>query len=469
MSSASEPAPASGTPAQLRFLGGTAGALAPLALFLAGVSWLGLSGAPDETGFWPILLIALTLGLLLARDKEAYGDAVVEGMSRPIVMTMVLAWLLAGVLGTLLRESGMVEALIWGARRFGVEGGGYVAVTFLVAAFFSTATGTSLGTLLVCLPLLYPVGPELGAKPTFVLGAILGGATFGDNVSPISDTTIASAGTQGADLAGVVRSRLRYALPAAGLALAVALLGGGSPTPVLPPPQSASAQVSLSGVSMLAAPVVVLALLLRRRGLFASLAYGVLAATGLGLASGTFQPSDLIAIDANAFSARGLLLDGMRRAVGISIFTVLLMGLVGGVESAGLLDRLVAQARERARGPRSAEAWIFASVSGAVLLTTHSVVAILAVGRLTREAGSSFGLGPYRRANLLDVTVCTYPFLLPFFIPTILASALTAGLDPAPRLSPLQAGLYNAHSWALLTVIVLAIITGWGRDDEAHL
>jgi Na+/H+ antiporter NhaC len=97
------------------------------------------------------------------------------------------------------------------------------------------------------------------------------------------------------------------------------------------------------------------------------------------------------------------------------------------------------------------------------------VVAILAVGRLTREAGSSFGLGPYRRANLLDVTVCTYPFLLPFFIPTILASALTAGLDPAPRLSPLQAGLYNAHSWALLTVIVLAIITGWGRDDEAHL
>ncbi|HSM61086.1 MAG TPA: hypothetical protein VK849_09830, partial [Longimicrobiales bacterium] len=132
----------------LGFRGGTAGALAPLALFLAGVSWLGLSGAPDETGFWPVLLGALTLGVLLARDKEAYADAVVAGMSRPIVMVMVLAWLLAGVLGTLFRESGMVEGLIWAARTAGVGGGGYTAVAFLVAAFFSTATGTSLGTLL---------------------------------------------------------------------------------------------------------------------------------------------------------------------------------------------------------------------------------------------------------------------------------------------------------------------------------
>ncbi len=62
------------TPA-LDFRGGAAGALAPFLLFLAGVGWLGLSGAPDETGFWPVLLAALTLGLLLARDKRAYSEA----------------------------------------------------------------------------------------------------------------------------------------------------------------------------------------------------------------------------------------------------------------------------------------------------------------------------------------------------------------------------------------------------------
>jgi len=449
----------------LRFRGGTVGALAPLALFLAGVSWLGLSGAPDETGFWPVLLGALTLGLLLARDKEEYTDAVVAGMARPLVMVMILAWILAGVLGTLLRESGMVETLVWAARSAGVAGGGYVAMAFLVSAVFSTATGTSLGTLLVCTPLLYPVGPALGADPAFLLGAILGGATFGDNVSPISDTTIASAGTQGADLAGVVRSRMRYALPAAAVSLvAAAFLGGGGGGAL--EPQAAGGAPPAVGALMLLVPVAVLTLLLRRRGLMESLMAGVLLAVALGLAFGAFTPSHLLGIDRDNFIATGLLLDGMRRAVGISVFTLLLMGLVGGIEASGLMDRLLAVARARATGPRSAEGWIFSTVSAAVILTTHAVVAILAVGPLAKEAGASFGLGPYRRANLLDVTVCTYPFLFPFFIPTILASALTGGFDGAPRLSPWSAGLHNVHSWALLAVIVLAIATGWGREDR---
>lgn len=458
-----DPAVASPATPVLRYRGGTPGALAPLALFLAGVSWLGLSGAPDETGFWPVLLGALTLGLALARDKEGYAEAVVAGMSRPLVMVMILAWILAGVLGTLLRESGLVQALVWGAEAAGVAGGGYVAAAFLIAAVFSTSTGTSLGTLLVCTPLLYPVGPALGADPAFLLGAILGGATFGDNVSPISDTTIASAGTQDADLAGVVRSRMRYALPAAAVALAAAAALGGSGAGV---ESGASSPFPAAGALMLVVPATVLALLLRRRGLMESLMAGVVLAALLGLATGAWSAGDLLGIDHENFVARGLLLDGMRRAVGISIFTLLLMGLVGGIEASGLLDRVLETARREATGARSAETWIFAAVSAAVVLTTHSVVAILAVGRLTREAGTSFGLGPYRRANLLDVTVCTYPFLLPFFIPTILASALTGGLEGVPRLSPWAAGLHNAHSWALLVVIVLAIATGWGREDR---
>jgi Na+/H+ antiporter NhaC len=461
----SAPVPASGP---LRFRGGTAGAVAPLALFLAGVSWLGLSGAPDEMGFWPVLLGALTLGVLLARDKEAYAEAVVGGMSRRLVMVMVLAWMLAGALATLLGASGMVDALVWAARAGGLAGGGYVAVAFLVAAVFSTATGTSLGTLLVCMPLLYPVGPSLGADPAFLAGALLGGATFGDNVSPISDTTIASAGTQGADLAGVVRSRLRYALPAAAVALLAGLVLGAGPTPGVAAGSVGDAAPSptVAAWAMLTVPAFVLSLLLAKRPLLEALLYGILAAALLGLVLGAFVPGDLLGIDRANFVATGLLLDGMRRAVGISVFTLLLMGLVGGIEASGLVDRLVETARRRATGAASAEWWIFGSVTAAVVLTTHSVVAILAVGGLTREAGASFGLGPYRRANLLDVTVCTYPFLLPFFIPTILASSLTAGFDGAPRLSPWSAGLHNVHSWALLAVVLVAIATGWGRRDR---
>ena len=92
-------------------------------------------------------------------------------------------------------------------------------------------------------------------------------------------------------------------------------------------------------------------------------------------------------------------------------------------------------------------------------------VAILAVGEITREVGKRFGISGYRRSNLLDVTVCTYPFLFPFFIPTILAASTTAGLEGfgAPRLSAWTIGLHNAHSWALLLVILFAVGTGWGR------
>jgi Na+/H+ antiporter NhaC len=211
---------------------------------------------------------------------------------------------------------------------------------------------------------------------------------------------------------------------------------------------------------MLIVPAAVLALLLRRThlvvGLFAGIGFGVL----LGLALGRFGPSDLLAIDPDNFIATGIILDGMRRAFGVSIFTILLMGLVGGLTASGLLDRLITWVEQRANSARGAEWWIFGSISGATILTTHSAVAILTVGSLAREVGSNAGVGPYRRANILDVTVCTYPFLLPFFIPTILAASMTAGVEAMPRISPWDAGLHNVHSWALLIVLLASIALG---------
>ena len=206
-----------GADQRLRFHGGAAGALAPFALFLGGVARLALSGAPDERGFWPVLLAALALGLLLSRDRRAYADVAVHGMGRPIVMLMILAWMLAGVLATVLQASGFVESLVWLAGAAGLSGGGYCVAAFLICCAVSTATGTSLGTILVCAPLLYPAGGPMAAQPAVLLGAIVGGATFGDNISPVSDTTIASAATQQAEMGRLVRSRLRYALPAAAL------------------------------------------------------------------------------------------------------------------------------------------------------------------------------------------------------------------------------------------------------------
>jgi Na+/H+ antiporter NhaC len=186
---------------------------------------------------------------------------------------------------------------------------------------------------------------------------------------------------------------------------------------------------------------------------------------GLGLAAGLFELGQLLYIDHARFGARGLLVEGMERGVGASVFTILLMGLVGTIERSGLLGRLIDLAAERARTERAAEAWIVAALSAAVLLTTHSVVAIVTVGDFARRTGERLGIGAYRRANLLDLTACTYPFLLPFFIPTILAASTTVAAG-MPRVSPAVAGLHNFYSWGVALMVAVAVATGYGRRER---
>jgi Na+/H+ antiporter NhaC len=451
-------------PQYLEFRGGWLGALAPFFLFLAGVTWLGLSGAPDERGFWPILLAALTAAMLLARDRQSWAGVVLRGMSQPIVMLMIMAWMLAGVLASFMNASGFIESLVWAGTMIGMQGGGYVAISFLICCLVSTATGTSLGTIILCAPLLYPASAALGADPVILMGAILGGATFGDNISPVSDTTIASASTQGADIGGVVRSRLRYALPAAAIAIALFVYFGGDGSA----PGTPSFDIGgPAGLPMLAAPLLVVILLMGRIHLLEGLLTGILAAAVLGLILGLIEPAEILSLDLENYTARGLVIDGMERGIGVSIFTLLLMGLVAGLEASGIIARLVDATSGRAKSARGVEMWMFATVSAAVLLTTHSVVALLAVGGFAQRAGLKFGIGPYRRANILDMTVCTYPFIVGYCIPTVLAASMTASGAAAglPHLSPLQIGLVNFHSWALLGMTLFAIATGYGRTD----
>ncbi|MCH7781296.1 MAG: hypothetical protein IH848_10645 [Acidobacteria bacterium] len=450
----------------LGFRFGTVGTLAPFVLFLTGVIWLGLAGAPDERGFWPVLLAALALGLLLSRDRRAYADAAIAGAARPIVLLMIFAWMLAGVMAELMNASGFIETLVGTASAAGVSGGAFVAAAFLICCAVSTATGTSLGTILLCAPLLYPAAGDLAANPKMLIGAILAGATFGDNISPVSDTTIASATTQNAEMGAVVRSRLRYALPAAACALVAFFAFGTGDTPTAPVASATPSGVDFAGWLLLAAPALVVVLLLKGRHLIEGLFAGIVSTIVLGLATGRLQPQQLMYLDRDQFSAKGLIIDGMERAVGVSIFTILLMALVAGLEGSGLLERWMSTAGRRVRSARGAEFTIFGLTSACVLLTTHAVVAILTVGDITRRLGKRFDVGANRRANLLDLTVSTYPFLLPWFIPTVLAAGMTGQGDGMVRLAVTQVGLFNFHSWALLAIALIAIATGWGRERE---
>jgi Na+/H+ antiporter NhaC len=464
--------PPTQTPAPLTFHGGLAGALAPFAAFLGGVAWLALNGAPDEKGFWPILLGALILGLLLAKDRERYAEAMLDGMSERVVMVMLCAWLFAGVMGAVLSAGGLVTGLAWLSRTVGLGGGAYVAATFLTTAIVSTATGTSFGTILLCGPILYPAGGAAGAMPAALMGAVLAGSTFGDSMSPVSDTTIASSGTQRVDIGGTVRSRLKYALPAGLVALvASALLGGGGPvTDIVAQTTSDAASASPKGLVLLLSPALVIAMLLRRTHLITALLTGVATAVIIALALQLVTPYDLLHIAPGTFGATGVLVDGMQRAIGVSVFTLLLVALVGTLQATDVLDRLVQASQRRAHSVRAAEGWMVGVVSAAVLLTTHSVVAILAVGEFARQTGERFGIDGYRRANLLDLTVCTWPFLLPYFLPTILTASATRSGEAfgMPPLAAGTVGLYNTYAWALVAMVLFAVITGYGSERRAR-
>lgn len=451
----------------LEFVGGTAGAILPFLVFVTGVIIIALSGAPDERGFWPVLILALGIGLILAKDKNIFSRTVIEGMSQNIVMIMITAWMLASIIGVLMTLTGFVEALIWVSGKLHLQGPGFVVAAFVICCMVSLSTGSSFATILICSPILYPAGGLLGAHLPTLAGAIIGGATFGDFTAPISDTTIASALSQKADIGAAVRSRLKYIVPA-GL---MALLGYFISAWLSKGAVGVEATVPAGdpkGLPMLLVPLLILYLFLKGKHLLHGLLMGLLFGTTLGLLLGLLPADQLFFLDLKNYTAKSFIIDGINRAVGISFFTILLMGLVATLQAGGLINRFVLFASQRIRTSSQAEAWIAGAVGAAVLLTTHSIVAILMVADFANQTGEKMGISPTRRANLLSLVVCVFPFLLPYFIPVILMANTTAtGAEYGiPPVTPLQAGLYNFVSWALLGMTIFVVGLGLGSRKD---
>lgn len=454
----------------ISFYGGIMGALLPFIVFVTGVIIVALSGAPDEKGFWPILILALALGLFLSKDKNAFSETVIEGMSQKIVMIMITAWLLASIIGVLMTVTGFVEALTWIIGKMQMGGVGFIITTFVICAVVSLSTGSSFATILICGPILYPAGGLAGAHLATLVGAIIGGATFGDFIAPISDTTIASALSQKAKIGDAVKSRIKYIVPATLLALIgyyfSATINGASVT------NSAYEIVGdPKGLPMLIVPIVIIILFLKGKHLIYGLLTGLVVGVVIGLSFGLLPIDKLFALDLANISATSFIIDGINRAVGISFFTILLMGLVATLKSSGVIQKLVDFAAQRSKTQKQAEGWISGTVGAAVLLTTHSIVAILMVSEFANKTGEKSNIKPIRRANILSLTTCVFPFLLPYFIPTILVANTTASGQEygIPSIAPLQAGMYNFVAWALLLILILVIFFSYGRKTDSSI
>lgn len=431
---------------------------------------IALSGAPDERGFWPILLLALAVSLLLSKDKTLFSEKVIKGMSEPIVMIMITAWILASIIGVLMTISGFVDALTWVASQLDLGGVGFIITAFVICCIVSLSTGSSFATILICSPILYPSGGMLGAHLPTLAGAILAGATFGDFFAPISDTTIASTLSQDAKIGPTVKSRFKYIVPAALLALIAFFISASlNQSDTLSIDQAL--QGDPSGLPMLLVPILIIYLFLKGKHLVHGLMMGLIFGVVLGLVLGLLKMDQIISLDLDNMVAKSFVIDGINRAVGLSFFTILLMGLVATLKASGLIQYLVAFAEGSSKSPRAGEAWIAGTTAASVLLTTHSVVAILMVSEFVSTTGKKIGIRPIRRANILSLVVCVFPFLLPYFIPVILmANTTNSGAEfGIPAVNPFAVGMHNFVAWGLLLMTILTLVFGYGRKRDMEV
>lgn len=443
---------------QLSYYFGKGAALIPFVIFIVGVVTVALLGAPDEKSFWPILFLSLTIGMLLCKDKTAFGEKVFEGMSQKMVPLMIMAWITASCIGILMADSGLVDALIALGMRFSINEPVFVLITLLICSVVSLSTGSSFATILICGPILYPSGGQLGIHLPTLAGAIIGGATFGDFIAPVSDTTIASAVSMKEKIGDVVRSRIRIIIPAMLIAVALYLIAsllftGESSGGYLAPSDD------YKGLLMLSAPVLIIYFFLKGHHILFSLLMGLAFGTVLALLAGLIDIERIFSLDRANFTATSFIIDGVNRALGISVFTLLLMGLVSTVLASGIVQDLMDRIQQRIQTRKQAGIAIAWTTSLAVLLTTHSIVAILSVKEVVSQLAGRHDYSTLKAANIMSLMACVFPFLLPYFVPVLLMVNIsnTGAEFGVARVTALEAGLFNFVSWGLLVISIFYV------------
>ena len=419
--------------------------------------------------------VALIIGSLLSKNWGKYWDAVATGMSSKIMNELALILLIVGMFGKLMTRGGVAQGFVWLGDKIGLSGGGFVAFTFIATCVIATATGTSIGTMFTAFPILYPSGLLLGADPVFLAGAILSGAIFGDNVGPISDTTIASASTQEytnkpgvADVAGVVGSRMKYTLVAAAAATVCFALFGGSGSAI----NAAEAEAILAqysnpkGLIMLIPVAILLIVAFIKRNIYVACTWGLISGTIIGLVSGILVPSDIMGMQDGTLG--GFLIDGVNNMIGTVGYLYAIAGIIGILNASGLLQQVIDGLVHSKLNRSVVGTEVIISVGlmvSSICLGSANGPAIIMWGPIANDLGKSKGLHPYRRANLMDGFGSTLPAVIPvtsafIFIALSCIQGLMDTYSFVQEVSPVSLAGASLHCWFLFVALAVAVITG---------
>lgn len=350
--------------------------------------------------------VAIYRGHPLTERIEVFSRA--AGHSN--IMFMLWIFVLAGSFASLAKQTGAVDATV--SLTLQVLPAQFIAPgLFLAACFISISIGTSVGTVVALAPLASQLALSAGGNVAFFVAVVLGGAFFGDNLSFISDTTIAATRTQRCSMSDKFRANLWIAVPAALVTLVLYGIMSRSVPDIAPQhcdrpwlvvPYLAVIVMAVAGINVTTV-----------------LACGTVAAFLLGAVSGY-----------GTLEMFGFMGEGVDSMGNLIIITLLAAGMLGMVKAAGGISYLLQIISRRLHGARGAQACISVMVGLVNLCTANNTVAIITVGSMAREISGRFGIDPRKSASLLDTSSCIVQCLIPYGAQTLLATAL-AGISPA--------------------------------------
>lgn len=391
-------------------------ALSPLFVFL--VIYLVSSIIAKDFYKIPIsaaFVIASIYGIIICKGNtlEERISVFSRGAGNSNVLLMIWIFVLAGAFASTAEDIGAIDATVNLALNI-LPGKLIYAGLFLAACFISMSIGTSVGTIVALVPVGAGISQEMAGASTeslaFITAIIVGGAFFGDNLSFISDTTIAATRTQNCSMSDKFKANIRIVGPAAAAVTLIYILMGAESSYV---PETGSIDLLRIVPYFL---VILLALI--KVNVTAVLAVGLSVNGAIGLFSGTLSWDMYL----------GSIGSGIRDMGDLIIVTMLAGGLLETIKSNGGLDFIVNKMTKEIKSKRGAELSIAGLVSVANICTANNTIAIITIGRIANDITKRFGLDPRKTASILDTFSCLVQGLIPYGAQLLMAGGL-AGIS----------------------------------------
>ena len=362
-----------------------------------------------------------------------------EGASDRNILYMIWIFILAGIFASTAKAMGAVDATVHFTMRF-VPVEFLPAGIFVAACFVSLSVGTSVGTIVALTPVVTGLATQLGADTAQMVAIVVGGAFFGDNLSFISDTTIAATMTQGCNMKDQFRTNLLIVLPAALLSLGLYLFLGLSGA-------ADCVEMGAAAEWYKAIPyLLVLVCAISGVNVLMVLVLGILATVVIGVACGSLT---LVSFCEEA--GRGVLSMGE-----LIIITLLAGGLMQMVKQSGGFEFITRAITNRISGKRGAEAAIAGLTVLTDICTANNTIAIITVGPIARDLSERYGVASRKSASLMDTASCFAQGILPYGAQLLMASGLA-------HISPIEIIPHLYYPMAIGVMVVLSIIFQFPR------